>query len=284
MTCPPAPLSQPRRRLSLGVAGMTVAGAVVGVAAFLQTGGLDIAFVPPMAAQPFVMEDGTTLYVQAFEVTIADWNRCADAAACDLRLRAPHDGDDADYPATGLNWIDVNQYLDWINANSRHNFRLPTLAEWMAMAEAILPEAPDPIFTDPALTWASTYLTEGLGDRRLRPSGSYSISPEGISDLDGNVWEWTQECYRGAGDGVFGRDNCPAYYVGGEHDAVIPFLVRDPARGGCAVGTPPAHLGMRMVTDLRSKHRAKPVTQIPNRFVADLDAALVQQIPDVAMR
>jgi hypothetical protein len=31
--------------------------------------------------------------------------------------------------------------------------------------------------------------------------------------------------------------------------AVIPFLVRDPARGGCAVGAPPAHLGFRLVTD-----------------------------------
>jgi hypothetical protein len=44
-------------------------------------------------------------------------------------------------------------------------------------------------------------------------------------------------------------DRCPAFYVGGEHIAVMSYLVRDPARGGCAVGTPPAHLGMRLVSD-----------------------------------
>lgn len=42
-----------------------------------------------------------------------------------------------------------------------------------------------------------------------------------------------------------------AFFVAGEHIAVIPYLVRDPARGGCAVGTPPAHLGMRLVSDMQ---------------------------------
>ena len=244
----PSPSPSRRSRLLFGAVGVAVAGALVGAAAF-QLRGPDMNFVPTMADRPFVMEDGSPLYVQAFEVTVADWNRCADVGACALRLRAPRGQSDAAFPATGLNWVDVNQYLTWTNENSRHDFRLPTRAEWMAMAEAVLPEAPPPIFTDPNLSWASAYLTEGLGERRLRPTGSYSVSPEGIADLDGNVWEWTQDCYAGASGGATTRENCPAFHVGGEHDAVIPFLVRDPARGGCAVGSPPAHLGMRLVTD-----------------------------------
>ena len=242
----PSPSPFRRARLLLGVAGVAVAGALIGAAAF-QTRGPDMAFVPVMAT--FVTADGATIYVQEHEVTIDDWNRCADGGACALHLRAPRGETAADWPATGLNWVDVNQYLLWTNENSRHDFRLPTRAEWVAMAETVLPEAPEPIFTDPNLSWASAYLTEGLGERRLRPTGSYSVSPEGIADLDGNVWEWTQDCYAGASGGATTRENCPAFHVGGEHDAVIPFLVRDPARGGCAVGSPPAHLGMRLVTD-----------------------------------
>lgn len=234
-----------RKRLLFGMLGLAVAGALIGAA--YQLRGPDMAFVPDVAT--FVMAEGATIYVQTHEVTIADWTRCADDGACALRLRAPRGETAADWPATGLNWVDVNQYLTWINENSRQDFRLPTRAEWGAMAKAVLPEAPAPIFTDPYLTWASTYLTQGLGARRLLPTGSNSISPEGIADLDGNVWEWTQDCYAGAGDTVTPRENCPAFHVGGEHDAVIPFLVRDPARGGCAVGSPPAHLGMRLVTD-----------------------------------
>ncbi len=87
------------------------------------------------------------------------------------------------------------------------------------MAASVLPDKPDPIFSDTSLSWASAYLTGGLAPRAIRPQGSFSVSPEGIADLDGSVM------------------------------TAMSHLVRDPARGGCAVGTPPAHLGMRLVSD-----------------------------------
>jgi len=99
-----------RPHLLFGAVCLAVAGALVGVAA-LQLRGPDMAFVPAMATQPFVSEGGAALFVQAHEVTVAEWNRCADAGACDLRLRAPTGKAEADFPATGLNWVDVNQYL-----------------------------------------------------------------------------------------------------------------------------------------------------------------------------
>lgn len=222
-------------------------GGVAG-AAILGDRGPDMTYVPQMAAAPVITEDGRTIYVQATEVTIAQWNRCHADGACGLSLRPPQGENPEDYPATGINWLDVSEYLIWINEVSRHRFRLPTAAEWHHMAGPVLPQRPDPIFTDPSLSWASGYLVEGLSDRELQPSGSYSTTAQGISDLDGNVWEWTQDCYSGSYDGPSGF-SCPAYIVGGEHEAVIPFLVRDPARGGCAVGAPPPHLGMRLVTE-----------------------------------
>ena len=79
----------------------------------------------------------------------------------------------------------------------------------------------------------------------------FSTSAEGIVDLDGSVWEWTQDCYGGEGGGPIDPKKCAAFFAGGEHVAAIPFLVRDPARGGCAVGSPPAHLGLRLVSETR---------------------------------
>lgn len=55
--------------------------------------------------------------------------------------------------------------------------------------------------------------------------------------------------YRGEADGQVLSDRCPAMFVGREHVAAMSFLVRDPARGGCAVRSAPAHLGMRLVSD-----------------------------------
>ncbi|KAB6716763.1 MULTISPECIES: SUMF1/EgtB/PvdO family nonheme iron enzyme [Roseobacteraceae] len=233
------------------VAGMATVTLVGG--AWWMLRGPDLSYVPEMAEHAVVLSDDHKIFVQKFEVTVAEWNQCHADGACDLELRAPAHEDPAFLPATGLNFVDVNQYLDWINRHSRHPFRLPTAEEWDFMAKDVLPEEPDPIFTDPALSWASSYLIEGLAPRRLVRQGSFSVSPEGIVDLDGSVWEWTEDCFAGDGGGSIDRDRCPAFFAGGEHVAAIPFLVRDPARGGCAVGSPPAHLGLRLVTNKKIK-------------------------------
>ena len=232
----------------------TLVLAVVGVSLAAITGtmllqrGPDTTFLPDMAKSAVVMPDGRTFYAQRHEVTIAEWNQCAADGACDLTLRARPDQEASTTPATGLSYIDVQQYVEWINTSAEYDFRLPTAEEWNVMAAPVLPEAPEPLFTDPSLTWASAYLTEGLAPRALKPQGSFSTSPEGIVDLDGSVWEWTMECYDGSTSGT-DLDLCPAFFVGGEHLAAMSYLIRDPARGGCAVGAPPAHLGMRLVSN-----------------------------------
>ncbi len=240
------------RKCSLGTAlGIAAVSAGLIGGAWLATRGPDMAFVPQMAEAPVVLPDGHAIEVQKYEVTVAEWNRCHAEGACDLALHAARGADPAQTPATGLDHDDALQYLAWINRKARHAFRLPTSAEWSFMAKGVLPEKPDPIFTAPDLTWASAYLTSGLAPRRLLPRGSFSTNAQGVADLDGSVWEWTADCYAGEGRDEIDPAICPAFYAGGEHVAIIPYLVRDPARGGCAVGSPPAHLGMRLVSDTR---------------------------------
>ena len=238
----------PARRAPSAMIAVMLAAALAGGAAFAARGP-DMRYVPEMAAHPVMMTGDHPLYVQKFEVTVAEWNRCHEEGACDEPRRAPAGKPAARTPVTNLSHLDIEQYLRWINKRARHPFRLPTRAEWEFMARDVMPNKPDPIFTDRELSWASAYLTEGIAPRKLKVQGSFSESPEGIADLDGSVWEWTDDCY--AGDsGVVPKELCPAYWVGGEHIAAVPFVERDPARGGCAVGAPPAHLGFRLVTDV----------------------------------
>lgn len=233
-----------RAKLALALAA---AGAIFGPA-LLWPGG-----PAPLPVDLLAVRLGTdhVLYVSRTEITVKEWSLCHTEGGCTLQLRAPDDLQD--YPATGISFVDAQEFIAWINTGPGPTYRLPTKAEWYAFADEVLPETPDPIFTAPELRWASAYLVEAPGvDRALHPTGAFSTTSTGLRDLDGNVWEWTQDCY----DGDSARTdpaNCPAFIMGGLHESVMPYLVRDPANGGCASGLPPAHLGFRLVTESKSE-------------------------------
>ncbi|MFT7046288.1 MAG: sulfatase activating formylglycine-generating enzyme [Celeribacter sp.] len=239
------------------ISGCVIALAGVAFGAAYSLRGPDPQLIPALQTASVVMQNGDRLNVQIREITIAQWQDCFHAGLCTLDLTSSTM--EIDYPATGLSYPDVMQYVNWINAHSDKTWRLPSASEWRELAADVMPETPDPIFTNPSLTWASTYLTKAdqIG-RALHPSGYFTATSDGIEDLDGNVWEWTQSCYAGSnnqGEDI-AADRCPAFIMGGEHEAVMAYLIRDPSLGGCAVGAPPAHLGMRLVSSSTTSTRS----------------------------
>lgn len=53
-----------------------------------------------------------TIHVAKYEVTIAEWARCAGDGGCSFTARRrPHQR--GDHPVTGVNWLDVQQYVRW---------------------------------------------------------------------------------------------------------------------------------------------------------------------------
>ena len=231
------------RYAGLAALGLALAATVAAGAWALR--GPDAALLPAFAETPVTLPDGRVLYVATFEVSVAEWQRCADAGACIAPAPLRPGLDAQTTPMTGINWTDAQAYVVWVHRAARFPLRLPTYAEWQVMADPVLPAPSDPLFTDPSLAWAAAYLTTPGYARALRPRGSFSTSAEGIADLDGPVWEWTSDCY----DPETAPGNCPAFFAAGLHKSVISVLTRDPARGGCAVGAPPAHLGLRLVSD-----------------------------------
>jgi formylglycine-generating enzyme required for sulfatase activity len=199
---------------------------------------------------PITLKDsgGRTLLVSRYEVTVASWRKCYRDGRCPHMPEAATGSDDV--PVTGVNYIDVGNYLEWANGRSRRVLRLPTLDEWRAINPAPVVTEPKPRFTDPRMAWAATYGQE----KRVtagppRPVGSFSTTASGIADLDGNVWEWTSSCFKPGFESA-SDSRCPAFVAAGEHEAAVSLFVRDPGSGGCATGTPPTHLGFRLVSDL----------------------------------
>lgn len=196
---------------------------------------------------PVVMETqgSKTLFVSRYEVTVASWRQCYEEHGCSYM---PKTLGAATNPITGVNWFDVNEYLSWVNSRSAGGLRLPTLDEWRELDRPLAKPKPAPYFTDPRLAWAADYGQESTPTGPVLPQGSFTTTAAGISDLDGNVWEWTSSCYKPGFEGE-AKALCPAFVAAGAHEAVVSVFVRNPASGGCATGSPPTHLGFRLVAE-----------------------------------
>ncbi|MEX0409581.1 SUMF1/EgtB/PvdO family nonheme iron enzyme [Aquibium sp. LZ166] len=196
------------------------------------------------------------------QVSLADYRRCVDEAACaapDARMVQ------ADVPVTGVNWLDAQSYAQWYSKATRLTWRLPTAIEAAAAAaerfsgDAFSAAADDP--ANPAVRWIRRYREEAAAKRppdpKPKPAGYYGANSKGVEDFAGNVWEWTSTCYARTilgedRDVVDSTENCGVRVMEGRHRAYMSTFVRDGKSGGCAVGTPPENLGFRLVLEDRS--------------------------------
>jgi formylglycine-generating enzyme required for sulfatase activity len=200
------------------------------------------------------------LAIMTHQVTAADYQRCADDNAC------PRAGDPvarADLPVVNVSARDAEAYAVWLSARLGVTYRLPTDEEWAFAAGRRFRDDSIRIenTSDPAQRWLARYEQEAgreeAIEKTLRPLGGFGTNENGLSDIAGNVWEWTSSCFvRQALDPdevAFGMPvvNCGGRVVEGRHRTYVTDFIRNARAGGCAVGTPPANLGFRLVRDQR---------------------------------
>ncbi len=101
----------------------------------------------------------------------------------------------ASHPVVNLTWQDAMAYCDWLSQQTSKTYRLPTEAEWEKAASWDAQEGEKWRYP-----WGNDWdagrcnsCENGRG--RTTPVGQYSQaggdSPYGVSDMAGNVWEWT---------------------------------------------------------------------------------------------
>lgn len=130
-------------------------------------------------------------WIGKYEVTNAQYRRCVEAGACQKPVKREWyiNPDCANWPVVYVTWEDAQAYARWAGG------RLPTEAEWEKAARG----------TDGrTYPWGEGWdpsrgNTQDGGPGRPAPVGSYSPagdSPYGVSDMAGNVWEWTSSLLR----------------------------------------------------------------------------------------
>jgi formylglycine-generating enzyme required for sulfatase activity len=135
-----------------------------------------------------------SFYIDQYEVTNIRYQQCVESEACsepanqssNTRLNYYGNSVYDNYPVTRVSWFQAKAYCQWRNA------RLPTEAEWEKAAGGTM----DTIYPwgDKIDCRKANY--KGCeGDTVEVGSHPLGISPYGVHDMAGNVWEWVRDRY-----------------------------------------------------------------------------------------
>jgi formylglycine-generating enzyme required for sulfatase activity len=165
----------------------------------------------PIGASP----DHPDLYVSHSEISFEDWAICAKHGQCRPVLD-DHGWGKGRRPVINVSWQDAQLYAKWVSRQSGLTCRLPWEREWEAAARA---------GTATAFWWgddphANLANCRDCGPAPVYgslPAGSFPANPWGLVDMNGNVWEWTQDCWSADRTGPVDRDlaACPQRVIKG---------------------------------------------------------------------
>ncbi len=135
----------------------------------------------------------SSFWMDTFEVTNALYRRCVESGACQppKDRRAFDDLQLARHPVGNVTWNQARTYCHWVGK------RLPTEAEWEKAARGI---------DGRRFPWGNSEgsLKRWLRERSHNPGANgtapvgglpATVSPYGVHDMVGNVWEWVNDWY-----------------------------------------------------------------------------------------
>ena len=174
------------------------------------------------------------------------------------------------HPVTCVSWSDATAYASWLSAKTGHRYRLPSASEWEYAARAGA-ETSQPWGSDAQGACADANVADASAGRRYpgwavfpcddgnvytAPVGTFKANPFGLSDMLGNVLQWTEDCWHEsyAAAPVDGRawldGDCSVHELRGGSWFSAPSYVRADYRDRFAADYRTSTVGIRLVREL----------------------------------
>lgn len=187
--------------------------------------------------------------IGVYEVTIAEWNACVRDNACAKLGTWAKENPNPLIPATDISFEDAQAFIAWLSVQSGHAYRLPTEEEWEYASRAGSPTAfpwGDDITPSQAnYDHSAGYRGSDTAPYRGYPEAVNSYPPNGfgLSQMQGNVWEWTSGCT---------DQSCRGRIMRGGSFESIPAALRSANRFTVPPGKRRQDAGLRVVRDLEA--------------------------------
>ncbi|MBP0595192.1 SUMF1/EgtB/PvdO family nonheme iron enzyme [Paraburkholderia sp. LEh10] len=154
----------------------------------------------PSEKPPHQVTISAPFAIGKYEVTVEQWNACADVNGCPKL--SPENNSVKNAPARDLSWDDAQAYVKWLSKITGKPYRLPTEAEW---------EYADRAGTTTKYWWGDQ-MRKGMANCKdcgdpyhkegPEPVGSFAANPNGLHDMNGSVWEWVADCWHNSYQGA----------------------------------------------------------------------------------
>ena len=199
-----------------------------------------------------VVEIPSEFAVGVYEVTFNEWEACVIARRCGGLIPEGGGPGMGGHPVINVSWQDAEGYLEWLTERTGYQYRLPTEAEWEYVARG---------GTQTSRYWGPTAADQcryanGSDAEAACPDGHLGTAPVGVflpnafglHDVLGNVWEWTQDCWR---DRLLtSLRDCARRVVRGGSAFDGPNAIRSASRGSYPAGARVARVGFRVARAL----------------------------------
>jgi formylglycine-generating enzyme required for sulfatase activity len=194
------------------------------------------------------------------EVTFDQWDFCVADGGCNAYWPDDQDWGRGPLPAINVTWADARAYVEWLSGTTNQEYRLPSEAEWEYAARA---------GSDTAYWWGDDQPTPDQANfdgnvGRTTEAGAYPANPWGLRDMNGNVWEWVEDCwsdnYEAAReDGRPWTDgDCGRRVLRGGSWSYIPAVLRSAVRFGFGTGDRYYDVGFRVARTLSRSESITP--------------------------
>lgn len=165
----------------------------------------------------------------------------------DQRSQGKLDPEQGRLPVVDISWQEIVEFTQWLKTQTGRRYRLPTQAEWEYLARAGT-FTPYPWGNAANHDYANYGQEECCGPRRAgrdqfdtqAPVGQFPPNAFGLFDMNGNVWELTQD----------GPTEPPgAKYICGGAWSNPPHMIRSDNCGYATIDHKSRHMGFRLVAD-----------------------------------